>query len=82
MIQLAIQEPKIEQFFHHSQDEIMRALHYIVENNIQDFSLEQSTHQLSSAQKEELHSRLQSYHENRDIGRSWDDVKNEFNRSY
>jgi len=38
MIQLSIEEPKIEKFFNSSKDEIMKALRFIVDNDINDFS--------------------------------------------
>ncbi len=72
MIQLAIQEPRIEQFFNHSKDEILKALNFIVENNIKDFN---TPLELSNEQKKELNSRLLSFHNNPEIGRSWDEIK-------
>lgn len=72
MIQLAIQEPKIEQFFNHSKDEILKALNFIVENNIKDFNTPLA---LSNEQKKELNSRLLSFHNNPEIGRSWNEIK-------
>ncbi|MBL6969853.1 MAG: hypothetical protein ISR68_00470 [Campylobacterales bacterium] len=80
MMQLSIQEPKIEQFFNHSKDEIIRALKFIVENNIKDFEINQNSLELSIKQKEELNSRILSFHNNPSIGRSWNKVKSDISR--
>ncbi|MDY0234025.1 MAG: hypothetical protein RBS11_08310 [Sulfurimonas sp.] len=80
MIQLSIQEPKIEKFFNGSKDEIMKALKFIVDNNIHDFSQINSTSELSEEQKRELASRINSFHENRSIGRDWNDIKSDLER--
>lgn len=80
MIQLSIEEPKIEKFFNSSKDEIMKALKFIVDNDIHDFSQVNNTSELSEEQKKELASRINSFHENRSIGRSWDDIKNDLER--
>ncbi|MDD2449113.1 MAG: addiction module protein [Sulfurimonas sp.] len=80
MIQLSIQEPKIEKFFNGSKDEIMKALKFIVDNNIHDFSQINSTSELSEEQKKELASRINSFHENRSIGRDWNDIKSDLER--
>jgi putative addiction module component (TIGR02574 family) len=72
MIQLAIQEPKIEQFFNHSKDEIIKALRFIVDNNIKDFETNQNNLELTTEQKEELDSRILSFHNDPSIARSWD----------
>ena len=37
MIELSIEEPKIEKFFNSSKDEIIKALKFIVDNDIHDF---------------------------------------------
>ena len=81
MIQLAIQEPKIEQFFNHSKDEMIKALQFIVDNNIKDFGINQNNLELSAEQKEELNSRISSFHDNPSIGRSWNEVKSDISRS-
>jgi len=80
MIQLAIEEPKIEQFFNHSKDEIIKALKFIVDNNIKDFRTTQNDLELSPEQKEELNSRISSFHNDPSIGRSWNDVKSDISR--
>lgn len=80
MIQLAIEEPKIEKFFHHSKDEIMKALNFIVDNNIKDFSIDSKNLELSCEQKAELDLRISSFHDNRTTGRSWDEVKSDLTR--
>lgn len=72
MIRLSIQEPKIEQFFNHSQEEVIKALRFIVEHDI-DYG--ERSDGLSSEQKKELSSRIESYHNNRYIGKSWSDIK-------
>jgi len=77
MIQLSIEEPKIEKFFNSSKDEIIKALKFIVENGIHDYSQINNTSELSEEQKKELASRINSFNENHSIGRSWDDVKND-----
>lgn len=75
MIHLAIEEPKIEQFFHHSKEEIIKALKFIVENDIKDFALDTQALELSTEQKNELNSRVASFHNDRTIGRSWEEIK-------
>jgi putative addiction module component (TIGR02574 family) len=80
MMQLAIQEPKIEQFFNHSKDEIIKALKFIVDNNIKDFGTNQNNLELSTEQKEELNSRITSFHNDPSIGRSWNEVKSNISR--
>ena len=80
MIQLSIQEPKIEQFFNHSTDEIIKALKFIVDNNIKDFKTNQNNLELSLEQKEELNSRISSFHNDPSIGRSWNEVKSDISR--
>jgi len=80
MIQLAIQEPKIEQFFNHSKDEIMKALKFIVDNNIKDFEKNQNNLELSSEQKKELNLRISSFHNDPSIGRSWNEIKSDISR--
>ena len=80
MIELSIEEPKIEKFFNSSKDEIMKALKFIVDNEIDDFSSINNTSQLSEEQKKELNSRITSFHENRTIGRNWNDVKSDLER--
>jgi len=80
MIQLSIEEPKIEKFFNSSKDEIMKALNFIVDNDIHDFSQINNTSELSEEQKKELYSRINSFHENRSIGRDWNDIKSDLER--
>jgi len=80
MIQLSIEEPKIENFFNSSKDEIMKALKFIVDNDIHDFTQINNTSELSEKQKKELASRINSFHENRSIGRDWNDVKSELEK--
>ncbi len=80
MIELSIEEPKIEKFFNSSKDEIMKALKFIVDNEIDDFSSINNTSQLSEEQKKELNSRITSFHENRTIGRNWNDIKSDLER--
>ena len=80
MIQLSIQEPKIEQFFNHSKDEIIKALTFIVDNNIKYFGVNQNNLELSTKQKEELNSRILSFHKDPSIGRLWNEVKSDISR--
>ena len=80
MMQLAIEEPKIEQFFNHSKDEIIKALKFLVDNNIKDFGANQNTLELSIKQKEELNSRISSFHNDPSLGRSWDKIKSTVSR--
>ena len=80
MMQLAIQEPKIEQFFNHSKDEIIKALKFIVDNNIKYLGTNQDNLELSTEQKEELNSRISSFHNDPSIGRSWNEVKSDISR--
>ena len=80
MIHLSIEEPKIEKFFNSSKDEIMKALKFIVDNDIHDFSQINNTSELCDEQKEELNSRIISFHEDRSIGRNWDAIKVDLQR--
>ena len=80
MMQLAIQEPKIEQFFNHSKDEIIKALKFIVDNNIRDFNVDKSNMELLEEQKKELDTRIKSFHNDPSVGRSWDEIKNTISR--
>jgi len=80
MLQLSIEEPHIEKFFNSSKDEIMKALKFIVENDIHDFSRINNTSELSEDQKKELVSRIGSFHKDRTIGRNWNDVKETLER--
>lgn len=80
MIHLAIEEPRVEQFFHHSKDEIMKVLRFIVDNDIKDFSIDSKSVELSNEQKAELNSRIEAFHGNREMGRSWEEIKNELQR--
>ncbi len=79
MIQLCIEEPKIEQFFNNSKDEIINTLKFIAENNLKDFK-NQKSYELTKAQKKELDSRIKSFHDNPSIGQSWEDIKNDLKR--
>lgn len=80
MIQLAISEPRIEKFFNYSKDEILKALEFMVENDINGFKSSQVDTQLTVDQKKELNSRLESFHKNRNIGNSWNDIKSKLVR--
>jgi len=80
MMQLSIQEPKIEQFFNHSKDEIMKALKFIVDNNINNFRVNINNSELSFEQKEELSKRIKSFHNDPLIGRSWNEIRNDISR--
>ena len=79
-MQLAIQEPKIEQFFNNSKDEILQALRFIVDNNIKDFGINQKSLELSTEQKKELNSRISSFHDDPSMGRSWNKIKSDISR--
>lgn len=80
MIQLSIEEPKIEKFFNSSKEEIMKALKFIVDNDIHDFSPINNTSELSEEQKKELNLRIDSFHKDPTIGRNWDEIKNNLKR--
>lgn len=79
MIQLSIEEPKIEQFFNNSKDEILKTLKFIADNNLKDFK-NQKSYALTKGQKKELDSRIKSFHDNPSIGRSWEDIKSDLKR--
>lgn len=66
MMKLAIQESKREQFFNHSKNEN-------IETN-------KNTLELSPKQKEELNSRISSFHSDPSVGRLWDAVKSDISR--
>ncbi|QOY53568.1 addiction module protein [Candidatus Sulfurimonas marisnigri] len=80
MIQLSIEEPKIENFFNSSKEEILKALKFIVDNDIHDFSTRNNTSELNEAQKKELNSRIDSFHKDPSLGRNWDEIKNDLER--
>jgi len=75
MIQILIEEPKIEQFFNNSKEEIINTLKFIADNNLKSFTLTKEEYTLSESQKKELDSRMESFHTNPSIGRTWDEVK-------
>ena len=75
MIQLSIEEPKIEQFFNNSKDEVMRTLKFIAENNLNGFLRNKDEYELNSIQKKELDTRIKSFHANPSMGRTWDEIK-------
>ena len=75
MMQLLIEEPKIEQFFNHSKDEIIKALQFIVDNNVKNSTIGKSNLELSIEQKKELDIRIKSFHNNPSMGRSWNEIK-------
>ena len=75
MIQISIEEPSIEQFFNNSKEEIINTLKFIAENNLKGFTKDKSNYELSKAQKLELDARMESFHSNPSIGRTWDEVK-------
>ena len=80
MIQLSIEESKIEEYFNSSKEEIMKALKFIVDNEIHDFSPINNTSELSEEQKKELSSRVDSFHKDPSMGRQWNDVKADLER--
>jgi len=75
MMQLMIKEPKIEQFFNNSKEEIINTLKFIADNNLKGFTRDKNEYELSEVQKKELHSRMNSFHNNPSMGRNWDEVK-------
>jgi len=75
MIQILIEEPKIEQFFNHSKEEIMNTLKFIADNNLKGFTRDKNEYELSETQKKELDSRIKSFHSDPSMGRTWDEVK-------
>ena len=79
MIQLSIEEPKIEQFFNNSKDEIIKTLRFIADNNLKDFT-NQSSYELTNKQKKELNSRIKSFHKDPSIGRTWEEIKSDLKR--
>ena len=80
MIQLSIEEPKIEQFFNHSKDEIIKTLRFIVDNDLKDFIVNKNAYELTDKQKELLEKRSKSFQNDRSIGRSWDEIKKDIKR--
>jgi hypothetical protein len=58
----------------------MKALKFIVDNDIRDFSQTNTTSELSEEQKRELDSRISSFHKNRSMGREWSAIKSELKR--
>ncbi len=75
MIQISIEEPKIEQFFNHSKEEIINTLKFIAENNLKDFMRDKYEYELSDIQKKELDLRIKSFHRNPSMGKTWAEVK-------
>jgi len=80
MIQLSIEEPKIEQFFNNSKEEVMRTLKFIAENNLNGFLRNKDEYDLSEIQKKELDARIKSFHANPTMGKTWDEVKSGFKK--
>ena len=80
MIQLLIEEPKIEQFFNNSKEEVMRTLKFIAENNLNGFLRNEDEYELNEIQKKELDTRIKSFHANPTIGKTWDEVKSGFEK--
>jgi len=74
MINISIEEPKIEQFFNNSKEEVINALRFIVDNNIKYLNTNTSS-ELSHKQKEELNLRISSFHKDPTIGKSWSELK-------
>lgn len=75
MIQISIEEPSIEKFFNHSKEEIINTLKFIAENNLKGFQHSKNDYALTEIQKVELDARLESFHNNPSMGRSWNEVK-------
>jgi len=75
MMQLMIKEPKIEQFFNNSKEEIINTLKFIADNNLKGFTRDKDEYELSEVQKKELDARMHSFHNNPSMGRTWDEVK-------
>jgi len=80
MIQLSIEEPKIEQFFNNSKEEVMRTLKFIAENNLNGFLRNKDEYKLTKMQKKELDVRIKSFHANPTMGKTWDEVKSELKK--
>ncbi len=80
MIQLSIEEPKIEQFFNNSKEEVMRTLTFIAENNLNGFLRNKDEYELSAIQKKELNGRINSFHTTPTMGKTWDEVKSGLKR--
>ncbi len=80
MMELSIEESKIEKFFNGSKEEVMKALKFIVDNDIHDFSPINNVTTLTEEQKKELSSRINSFHKDPSIGRSWDEIRNSLKR--
>ena len=66
MTQLSTTKLKAKQLFHPSKNEV-----------IQEFQNDGESLELTTAQKKELDSRITSFHKDRTIGRSWDEIKSE-----
>jgi len=80
MIQLSIEEPNIEAFFNHSKEEIVNTLKFIADNNLKGFMRDKNEYELSREQKKELESRVNSFHTDLSLGRTWDEVKSGLER--
>ena len=79
MIELSIKEPKIEQFFNNSKEEIIETLKFIAENNLKDFK-QHSSYELTNEQKKELDERVETFHKNPSMGRTWEEIKSGLKR--
>ncbi|MEA3553206.1 MAG: addiction module protein [Campylobacterota bacterium] len=53
---------------------------FIVDNNIKDFTTNDNNLELSIEQKEELNSRIKSFHNDPSIGRSWNEIKTDITK--
>jgi len=52
MIQLSIEESKIEQFFNNSKEEVMHTLKFIAENNLNGFLRNKDEYELTKMENE------------------------------
>ena len=75
VIQIFIEEASIEQFFNNFKEEIVNTLKFIADNNLKGFTINKNEYGLSEIQKKELDSRINSFHNNPSMGRTWDEVK-------
>lgn len=75
MIQVMIEEPTIEQFFNNSKEEILNTLKFIADNNLKGFTRDKHEYKLNEIQKNELNSRIESFHNNPSMGKTWNEVK-------
>jgi len=75
MITLNIENEKVEEIFLNEFHSNKEKFFEFIENSFSNFN--KHSLELTSAQKKELDARVDSYHQNREIGRPWNAIKSD-----